>query len=128
MVLLFNKMHRHEEVNTLKRKHVSLFFLVVFAFTVMLGVLPVCASENAGSSKTKPLDLVIVFDRSSSMRTSDPKRLTSAAVRMLVNMMPAEDGRVGVIAFDTEPEVLTTVGDKASLLPLKDIGNVLNIK
>ena len=112
----------------MNKKHISLFLVLVLAICCMLGGSLVNAASKERSGKTKPLDLIIVFDRSSSMRTSDPKKLTSAAVRMLVNMMPAEDGRVGVITFDTEPEILTTVGDKASLIPLADIGNVDSIK
>ena len=78
--------------------------------------------------KVKPIDLVIVMDKSGSMNSSDPKKMTCAAVNMLVNMMPAEESRVAVIAFNNQPQVLTTVDGTATMIPLKDIGNVDNIK
>ena len=112
----------------MNKKRISVVLLLVFIICFVFGGSLVTASSRRGNSKTKPLDLVIVFDKSGSMKDSDPKHLTSAAVSMLINMMPAEDSRVGVIAFNTEPEVLTTVGGRAALVPLQDIRNVQSIK
>lgn len=88
----------------------------------------VSAETISDHKEIKPIDLVIVMDKSGSMNFSDPKRMTSAAVNMLVNMMPAEESRVGIIAFNNQPQVLTTVSGTDSLIPLKSISNVDSIK
>lgn len=97
---------------------------------ILLGVsnLTAFAQTISDYKEIRPIDLVIVMDKSGSMNSSDPKQMTSAAVNMLVNMMPAEESRVGVIAFNNQPQVLTTVNSTPTMIPLKDIGNVDNIK
>ena len=71
----------------------------------------------------KPLDLVIVLDNSGSMNDSDPDRTALAAVRMLVNMMPAEDSRVAVIGFNRNPNPLTK-----TLVGLESLSDVETIR
>lgn len=77
----------------------------------------------------KPLDLVVVVDSSGSMVDSDKSRTALAAVKMLVNMMPAEDSRVGVVGFNTKAKVLTKdAKGKDALLSLDSLNNVVTIK
>lgn len=67
-----------------------------------------CLAKEVKQEKAyNPLDLVVVVDASGSMADCDPHRTALAAVRMLVNMMPAMDSRVGIISFNTDPTVLT---------------------
>ena len=77
----------------------------------------------------KPLDLVVVLDSSGSMVDSDPDRTALAAVRMLVNMMPAGDSKIGVISFNREATVITkNASGKATLLGLNSLSDVATIK
>ena len=86
-------------------------------------------NEVGNEKEYKPLDIVIVIDESGSMRTSDPDETAKEAVRMLVNMMPAEDSRVGVISFNTEPTVRTEgkYGDDA-LIKIRDFAGLESVR
>ena len=87
------------------------------------------ASDIENEKKYKPLDLVVVLDSSGSMKDSDKERTALAAVRMLVNMMPAEDSKVGVVGFNKTATVLTkdAKGNNA-LLSLDSLTDVATIK
>lgn len=77
----------------------------------------------------KPLDLVVIVDSSGSMNTSDTNRTALDAVRMLVNMMPAKDSRVGIVGFNTEAKVLTKApSGKDALISLGDFTGVETIR
>lgn len=77
----------------------------------------------------KPLDLVVVIDSSGSMRESDTNRTALDAVRMLVNMMPAKDSRVGIISFNTSPSILTKdASGNNCLISLEDYTGVETIR
>jgi len=112
----------------MKKVLISALLLLCICFFQFAGKMVASAETILDYRAFKPIDLVIVMDKSGSMKSSDPKHMTSAAVSMLVNMMPADESRVAVIAFNTEPEILTSVGEEKTLIPLKDIGNVYNIK
>ncbi len=115
----------------MQKKRVFPFPTLLITFLILLFMvcnLDVKADSKSNDEKEKPIDLVIVMDKSGSMIDSDPQKMTSAAVNMLINMMPAEGSRVGVVAFNDQPEVLTTVGGKTNLIPLIDVGNVVAVK
>lgn len=112
----------------MKRNILSIFLIIPLVLLICTNSICVSAETISDYKEIRPIDLVIVMDKSGSMNSSDPKQMTSAAVNMLVNMMPAEESRVGVIAFNNQPQVLTTVNGSASMIPLKDIGNVDNIQ
>ena len=102
---------------------------VVFIFAAGIMALTVSAEEVTKEREYKPLDLVVVVDGSGSMLSSDPDRTAPAAVRMLVNMMPAETSRVGIISFNTEPTVLTKdASGKDSLISLDSLSNVESVR
>ena len=83
-------------------------------------VIPCFSAEQQSEKKYDPLDLVVVVDSSGSMISSDPQRTAMAAVRMLVNMMPA-DSRVGVVGFNTKATVWTKdASGNPALLSLED--------
>ena len=115
------------EIFMKKNRVLGLISLLVLSF-VLISSLSVSAEHIYKDDKDKPIDLVIVMDKSGSMLESDPQKMTSAAVNMLINMMPAEGSRVGVVAFNDESEILTTVGASTKLIPLIDLGNVLAVK
>lgn len=107
--------------------------VVVILLCVIIAITSLSVSVFAGdieNEKTyKPLDLVVVLDSSGSMKDSDKGRTALAAVRMLVNMMPAEDSKVGVVGFNKTATVLTkdAKGNNA-LLSLDSLTDVATIK
>lgn len=107
-------------------------FSILFS-AILLFSLAFCFTANAASvseEKTyKPLDLVVVLDNSGSMNDSDPSRTALAAVRMLVNMMPAADSRVAVIGFNRTPNPLTKNGAGTPvLIGLENLSDIEKIR
>lgn len=89
----------------------------------------VSAADIYGSAEYKPLDMVVVVDTSGSMNYSDSTHMTSSAINMLINMMPAEESRLGIVTFNTKPTALTCdASGNPALLSLKEFDNVKNIK
>ena len=75
------------------------------------------------------LDLVIIMDKSGSMATADKDRIVIEAVKVLLNMMPAMQSRVGLIAFNNEPELLTINADnEGELVSLEKFQDALAVK
>ena len=98
----------------------------ISALCILLTLICFCVRVDVFADVTKekeylPLDLVVVMDASGSMLESDPGRTAPDAVRMLVNMMPAEDSRVGLVSFNTKATYITTDGSgKPVLVSLED--------
>lgn len=117
----------NSEKETLMKK-VILFLLSIILVAVIFPTSGF-AEEMTQEKEYKALDLVVVVDSSGSMLSSDPDRIASDAVRMLTNMMPAEDSRVGLISFNEQPTVLTTTssGDP-TLISLEDYTGVETIR
>ena len=92
------------------------------------------------AEKEKPVDLILVLDQSGSMESNDPSGMMREAANMLIEMMPTQLSRVGVISFNrkqtkvAELTDLTMFGsvtalvDKVKAIPYKggtDIGNAV---
>lgn len=97
---------------------------LLVAFGGVLSLL--MTSTYALGTEYDDLDVVVVMDTSGSMRMSDPKRVSVAAIKMLVNMMPAENSRVGIVAFNTEATVLTQ--DASGNPSLSDLAEIADVK
>lgn len=112
---------------------VQLKKIIVFLLCTVVVVSSVGFMVNAADVENekiyKPLDLVIVLDKSGSMNDSDKERTALAAIKMLVNMMPVEGSRVGIVAFNNAATVLTkdAKGNDA-LLSLESLNNAATIK
>lgn len=109
------------------KKRILILLCVIVAFATFFSS---AYAGNIEKEKTyKPLDLVVVVDSSGSMLDSDRDRTALAAVRMLVNMMPAGDSKVGVIGFNKTANVLTkdAKGNDA-LLNLNSLTDIATIK
>lgn len=75
------------------------------------------------------LDLVVVMDNSGSMLSSDDTGIVRKAVKMLINMMPAVDSRIGLIGFNTEPTILTAAsGTEGGFVSLDQYQNVETVR
>lgn len=111
----------------MRRKRIIAFLLGILLSTLF--VTDCFAKEVENEKIYKPLDLVVVIDSSGSMNTSDTSRTALDAVRMLVNMMPAKDSRVGIVGFNTEATVLTkNPSGKNALISLEDFTGVETIR
>ena len=106
--------------------------ILVMAICILLSLLyfpESFAKEVEKEKEWKPLDLVIIIDSSGSMKYSDPNRTALEAVRMLVNMMPAQDSRVAIVGFNTSATVLSrSPSDGGALIGLKDFQGVETIR
>ena len=106
----------------------AILICIVLTLQLML-VGTVLAADISGNVEYKPLDMVVIVDTSGSMNYSDSTHMTSSAINMLINMMPAEDSRIGIVTFNTKPTALTCdASGNPTLLALKDFENVKNIK
>ena len=104
---------------------------IFLCFIIILNLLTVnvFATDIDGEKKYKPLDMVVVIDTSGSMNYSDSTHMTSSAVNMLINMMPAEDSKIGIVTFNTKPMALTTDSSgNPTLFKLSSFDNVKNVK
>ena len=73
----------------------------------------------------KPLDIVVAFDISGSMKYSDSDKITPHAVNILTNMMFEKESRIGVVVFNTTPRFLTESSDYSpEMIPLSDTDRV----
>ena len=108
----------------MRMKSLVAFFLTLLMVLSFLGV-PASALET----EVKELDVVVIIDTSGSMRTADPQRVSVAAVKMLANMMPAENSHIGIVTFNTEAIVQTKDGNgNPTLTSLSNINNVKYVK
>ena len=92
--------------------------LVVLSLLMVCFSLPVSNAQESGN-----LDLVLVLDKSGSMNTADEDELMLEATKMLVEMMPSNTGRVAIIAFNRNQEVvceLTSLSDQDTVNDLLD--------
>ena len=113
----------------MKRKIIYSFLFVILIVISKVYIKGCLAKEVEKERVYKPLDLVVVIDSSGSMNLSDEDKTALDAVRMLVNMMPAEDSRVGIISFNTEASVLTKdPSGKNALINLKDYTGIETIR
>ena len=111
----------------MKRFGKVLICMMLIAQFIVMGT--VFAADISGVKKYKPLDMVVVVDTSGSMEDSDATRMTPSAVNMLINMMPAEDSRIGVVTFNKKPTALTTdAAGNPALLTLKEFENAKSVK
>lgn len=110
----------------IKRMIATVLFLIIIILSFPFSAI---AGDIENEKKYKPLDLVVVLDSSGSMLDSDKDRTALAAVRMLVNMMPAEDSKVGVVGFNRTANVLTKdVNGNNALLSLDSLTNIATIR
>lgn len=110
------------------KKVSTILFCAVFILQCML--VGMTGTVNAADTgEYKPLDMVVVVDTSGSMNTSDSTHMTAKAINMLINMMPAEESRIGIVTFNTKAVTLSAdASGKPALLPLAEFDNVKAIK
>lgn len=111
----------------MKMKRIAALFL---GFLLSFLLAANCIAKEVENEKVyNPLDLVVVIDSSGSMNDSDPSKTALDAVRMLVNMMPAKDSRVGIVSFNRSASVLTKNTSGAdSLISLEEFSGVETIR
>ena len=98
---------------------------ILTVLILQLGIVGLAANIS-GAVEYKPADIVVVFDISGSMNTSDPTHMTASAIDVLVDMIPINKNRVGLVAFNTKATSLLT--DASGNPVLLDLENFENIK
>lgn len=106
------------------KRRIIVAIILCFAFCAVFSF----AFAAMETKEYKDLDVVVVMDTSGSMRKSDPERVSSAAVKMLINMMPAEGSRVGIVTFNSKATPATERNGKAAILELSELNNVNSLK
>lgn len=90
----------------MRRRSIIFCIALAMILTLLYPSAAVRAEEN------RKLDVVLVLDQSGSMSDNDPNGMMRTAANMLITMMPANTGRVGVISFNREQ---TTVSELCEL-------------
>lgn len=115
-------------LNSLKKLKykVGVFFLIISLFThIDLSEIALAAADTS-SSKT---DIVLVLDASKSMEKSDPKNISTEAMKMFIDMCHVQGDKIGMAAYsdtivkESNLKEMNTAEDKKQL---KDMLN--NIK
>lgn len=83
----------------IKEKRITRFGFAMAVFMIILFCQLLYVDVMAAKSSDTPVDFVLVLDQSGSMNSSDHERLTVSAAKMFVDMLPAENARLAVIAF-----------------------------
>lgn len=101
----------------------TLILLISFISTMCFKT-DVFATEK--STKTaKNLDVVLVMDKSGSMKNSDPQKISIEAAKMFIDMIKKSGANVSIVEFsdDSESKGMIAINDDKSKKQLKDILN-----
>ncbi|RXZ80494.1 VWA domain-containing protein [Paenibacillaceae bacterium] len=101
---------------------------LLLALVLTLAIGPASAAFAASQTSVKQassapqIDAVLVLDVSHSMTTSDPGKIGNEAMKMFIDMLPAQGDRVGVVAFTDQVE------REKALLEIKTAADKQNLK
>lgn len=87
---------------------------LVLSIVLMLALSCFLSFQNAYSFESDGVDIVLVLDCSSSLKTSDPDKLILKSAIMVAEMIKAKGWRYGVIMFE---------GNVTGTIPLREIEN-----
>ncbi|MCM1364409.1 MAG: VWA domain-containing protein [Faecalibacterium sp.] len=108
-------------------KKISTIFICILV--IVMSIVHVNAADMEISKEYKSFDIVVVLDSSLSMGESDKDQMALDAIKMLVDMMPAEDTRVGIISFNHRANVLTKDTDGSpKLMSLETFADTESIR
>lgn len=95
---------------------------VLLCITQLPGTMSAAADNNTNSTSTSSaIDAVLLLDVSTSMKSSDPDKLGNEAMKLFIDMLPAQGDRVGVVAYTDQIErekaltLINSIDDKNSL-------------
>ena len=80
----------------------------VMAFMMVASVL-LYMPYGVEAKELRPVDLILVLDQSGSMKSNDPDGMMREAACKLIEMMPSQISRVGVISFNRKNQYKNTV-------------------
>ncbi|MEN1989039.1 vWA domain-containing protein [Paenibacillus hubeiensis] len=75
--------------------------LVIITLLLPQALLPKAAAAQA---QTSGIDAVLVADVSNSMNTSDRDKISNEAMKMFIDMLPAQGDKVGIVAYTDQIE------------------------
>ena len=73
--------------------------LVLSVFLITMSLYPVAAQSTSGDNGKKPMNLVIVLDRTESLQQSDPNRLSQEAAKLIVDLMVQNGNKIGLVQY-----------------------------
>ena len=79
--------------------------LAIGSLVIVSSALGPTAFAESGSAKTKPVDVVLLFDTSGSMLKTDPMQLRFKGAKQLVRFLDKAD-RLGIIGFSDKAEIV----------------------
>ncbi len=118
-------------VRTFKFMHILLAMVLLVSLLSGARMTFAAASGNTGSSGAagSNIDAVLLLDVSNSMKSSDPQKLGNEAMKLFIDMLPAQGDRVGVVAYTDQIErekALTSLNSSDSKASLKRFIDDLN--
>ena len=73
--------------------------LVLSMLLMTMCLCPATAQSTSGDNGTKTMNLVIVLDRTESLRQSDPNRLSQEAAKLIVDLMAQDGNKIGLVQY-----------------------------
>lgn len=105
------------------RKRVLSFVVLLAMVVSIFAYMPM---NVRAAEELKPVDLIMVLDQSGSMKSNDPAGMMREAASMLVEMMPSNASRVGVISFNRKQTKVAPLTDLSSYSSVTDLVNKVN--
>lgn len=94
-----------------------------FSMMLMLILTLVCSTViKTNAAEVQLTDVVMVLDQSGSMKSNDPNGMMKEAANMLIEMMPSNTGRIGVISFNRSQ---TKVAELTELYEIDNIDSLI---
>lgn len=108
---------------SIKKTFSSLLMLILVISFISVTCFKTNVYATEESTKTaKNLDVVLVMDKSSSMKKSDPQKTSIEAAKMFIDMLKKSGANVSIVEFSdtSESKGMVEVQDDASKKELKD--------
>lgn len=102
-----------------------LTLIILISFIAVTGLKANVYATEASTKTAKNLDVVLVMDKSSSMKKSDPQKTSIEAAKMFIDMLKKSGANVSIVEFsdNSESKGMVAVKDDSSKKELKDTLN-----
>ena len=73
--------------------------LVLSMLLIAMSIYPATAQSTSGDDGKKTMNLVIVLDRTESLRQTDPNKLSQEAAKLIVDLMAQNGNKIGLVQY-----------------------------